>query len=158
MLEGFFILCVGLMMGMAGLFHLSYMTINVILFCFVEPIFTGTMITLAFLSLCGLSTNMVGIWIFRIVVGLVILVFIASAIYLLYKGATFSLSINTVPHIEVKTMTSPYCEGLFHDTVQWLTCLAHRFGTTYEIINIALYVVLMPVLSIASYVLLRIRN
>ena len=145
-------------MGMAGLFHLSYMTINVILFCFVEPIFTGTMITLAFLSLCGLSTNMVGIWIFRIVVGLVILILIASVIYLLNKGETFSLSMNTVPHIEIKTMTSPYCEGLFHNTVQWLTGLAHRFGTTYEMVNIVLYVLLMPVLCIASYVLLRARN
>ena len=48
------------MTGLGNLFHVSYMTINVIMFCYVEPIFTGIMIALAVMSLCGLPVNMGG--------------------------------------------------------------------------------------------------
>ncbi len=68
-----FYVCVGLMTGLGNLFHVSYMTINVIMFCYVEPIFTVIMITLAVMSLCGLPVNMGGIWFFRIAVALVVI-------------------------------------------------------------------------------------
>ena len=114
---GLFAICVGIMIGVGNLLHVSYDTINVVMFCFVEPIFTGLMIVLAILALCKAPVSKLGIWFFRILV-----------------------------------------ESLFDGTVSWLEGLGDELHMSYEAINIIIYVLLMPVLCIASYVILRVTN
>lgn len=153
-----FYICVGLMAGLGNLFHVSYMTINVIMFCFVEPIFTGIMIVLAILSLCGLPTNVGGIWFFRIVVALVVALLLAGGFYFVGQGIATEYGLYHRPYLHMPYETSAHAATLFDQTVDWFKITAEKFGTTYQIINLVVYVLAMPALCIASYVVLRLKH
>ena len=154
----FFYVCVGLMTGLGNLFHVSYMTINVIMFCYVEPIITGIMIALAVMSLCGLPVNMGGIWFFRIVVALVVILLLAGGVYFVGQGIATEYGLYNEPYPHMPYETSAHIANLFNQAVAWLNKTAATFGTTYQIINLVVYVLAMPVLCIASYVILRIKH
>lgn len=153
-----FYICVGLMIGLGNLFHVSYMTINVITFCYVEPLFTGIMITLAILSLCGLQVNVGGIRFFRIVVVLVVILLVAGGFYVVGQCVATEYGQYGEPYLHMSYGTSAHTAQLFDNAVDWLNKTAATFGTTYQIINLVVYVLVMPVLCIASYVVLRIKN
>jgi hypothetical protein len=153
-----FYVCVGLMTGLGNLFHVSYMTINVILFCYVEPIFTGIMVSLAVMSLCGLPVNVGGIWFFRIVVALVVILLLAGGFYFVGQGIATEYGLYNEPYLHMPYETSAHAAKLFGQTVAWLNKTAATFGTTYQIINLVVYVLAMPALCIASYVILRIKH
>lgn len=153
-----FYVCVGLMTGLGNLFHVSYMTINVIMFCYVEPIFTGIMIALAVMSLCGLPVNMGGIWFFRIVVALVVILLLAGGFYFVGQGIATDYGLYNEPYLHMPYKTSAHSANLFNQAVAWLNETATNFGTTYQIINLVVYVLTMPALCIASYVILRIKH
>lgn len=146
------------MTGLGNLFHVSYMTINVIMFCYVEPIFTGIMITLAVMSLCGLPVNMGGIWFFRIVVILVVILLLAGGFYIVGQGIATEYGLYNEPYLQMPYETSAHTANLFNQSVAWLNKTATNFGTTYQIINLVVYVLAMPALCIASYVVLRIKH
>lgn len=156
---GLFAICVGIMIGVGNLLHVSYDTINVIMFCYVEPIFTGIMIVLAILALCKQPVSKTGIWFFRIVVGSVIALFAIGGLYFLGEVLLF---INTTdygkPLRSLSFPSSVYFENLFDETVYWLEGLGNKLHMSYEAVNIVLYVLLMPVLCIASYEILRLSN
>lgn len=146
------------MTGLGNLFHVSYMTINVIMFCYVEPIFTGIMIALAVMSLCGLPVNMGGIWFFRIVVALVVFLLLAGGFYFVGQGIATDYGLYNEPYLHMPYETSVHSANLFNQAVAWLNETATNFGTTYQIINLVVYVLAMPALCIASYVILRIKH
>lgn len=146
------------MTGLGNLFHVSYMTINVVMFCYVEPIFTGIMIVLAILSFCGLPTNMGGIWFFRIVVALVVVLLLAGGFYFFGQGIATDYGLYHKPYLHMPYETSAHVAVLFDQTVDWLKITAEKFGTTYQIINLIVYVLAMPALCIASYVVLKIKH
>lgn len=153
-----FYICVGLMTGLGNLLHVSYMTINVILFCYVEPLFTGIMIALAVMSLCGLPVNVGGIWFFRIVVALVVILLLAGGFYFVGQGIATDYGLYNEPYLHMPYETSTHVAKLFDQAVAWLNETATNFGTTYQIINLVVYVLAMPALCIASYVILRIKH
>lgn len=153
-----FYFCVGLMTGLGNLFHVSYMTINVSMFCFVEPIFTGIMIALAVMSLCGLPVNVGGIWFFRIVVSLVVILLLAGGFYFVGQGIATEYGLYNEPYLHMPYETSAHTANLFNQAVVWLNKTAATFGTTYQIINLVVYVLAMPALCIAAYVALRIKH
>ena len=127
-----FYICVGLMTGLGNLFHVSYMTINVILFCYVEPIFTGIMIALAVMSLCGLPVNMGGIWFFRIVVASVVILLLAGGFYFVGQGIATEYGLYNEPYLHMPYATPAHTAKLFENTVDWLNKTATFLGTTYE--------------------------
>lgn len=155
---GLFSICVGIMIGVGNLLHVSYDTINVVMFCYVEPIFTGIMITLAILALCKVPVSRLGIWFFRIIVGIVVLLLLAGGLYFLGEGLLF-LQMNVGEPLRSLSFPTPYhLEIIFDSTVLWLERLSDKLDISYQAINIIIYVLLMPVLCIASYLILRVTN
>ena len=59
-IDAIFGFCCFLITEIGLLFGLSYEAINVIAFCYVEPIFTGIMVLLAILALCRVPVRIIG--------------------------------------------------------------------------------------------------
>lgn len=146
------------MTGMGNMLHVSYKTINVILFCFVEPIFTVLMIILAILALCKVPAHGLGIWTFRVVVAIVILFLMAGGVYFVFQVIATEYGLYNEPYLHMPYPTSAHMANLFDRTVYWLKVTARKLGTTYEAINIIVYVLVMPVLSLGSYGILRVMH
>lgn len=149
-----------MMTGLGNMLGLNYMTVNVILFCYVEPIFTGLMLILAILSLCRVPVNKPGKWFFWIVVVTVISALILGGMYFLAQGITFLYGIHQQPFMEMGYYNEidVQAERLFYKTMYWLKDLAAKVGTSYEAINLIIYVLFMPILCIASYVVLMVTK
>lgn len=145
------------MTGLGNMLHVSYKTINVILFCYIEPIFTVLMVILAILALCKVPVHGLGIWTFRSVVAVVILFLMAGGVYYVFQVITTEYGLNNEPSLHMPYPTSAHMANLFDRTVDWLKVTAGKLGTTYEAINIIVYVLVMPVLSMASYGIMRFR-
>ena len=158
MLELLFHFCCCLMQGVGNLFGLSYQTVNVILFCYIEPIFTGLMIILAVMSVCKLPLNTFGIWLFRIVVASVILLLLIGGFYFVFQGMMYYTGYSDQPFIDFYVPHSTHVDKLFNGTVDWLENLGDKTGLGYRAVNILVYIVLMPALCIASYIILRVRG
>lgn len=153
-----FTICVGLMTGLGNMLHVSYKTINVILFCYVEPAFTAIMVLMAILALCKVPVHGLGIWTFRIVVAAVILLLLAGGVYFVFQVIATEYGLYKEPYLHMPYPTSAHMANLFDGAVDWLKETAGKQGTTYEAINIIVYVLVMPVLSLASYVVLKIGH
>lgn len=154
----FFAICVGLMTGLGNMLHVSYKTINVILFCYVEPIFTVLMVVLAILALCKVPVHGMGIWTFRVVVAAVVTLLMAGGVYFVFQVIATEYGLYNEPYLHMPYPTSAHMANLFDRTVDWLKVNARKLGTTYEAINIIVYVLVMPVLSLASYGIMRIGH
>ena len=154
----FFTICVGLMTGLGNMLHVSYKTINVILFCYVEPIFTFLMVILAILAICKVPVHGLGIWTFRVVVAIVILLLLAGGVYFVFQVIATEYGLYNEPYLHMPYPTSAHMANLFDRTVDWLHVTARKLGTTYEAINIIVYVLVMPVLSFGSYGILRVMH
>lgn len=150
-----FTICVGLMTGLGNMLHVSYKTINVILFCYIEPIFTVLMVILAILALCKVPVHGLGIWTFRSVVAVVILFLMAGGVFFVFQVIATEYGLYNEPYLHMPYPTSAHMASLFDRIVDWLKVTAGKLRTTYEAINIIVYVLVMPVLSLASYVIMR---
>ncbi|MBO5596275.1 MAG: hypothetical protein J5917_05825 [Bacteroidales bacterium] len=150
-----FTICVGLMTGLGNMLHVSYKTINVILFCYVEPILTVLMVVLAIHALCKVPIQGFGIWTFRVVVSVVFLFLMAGGVYFVFQVIATEYGLYNEPYLHMPYPTSVHMANLFDRTVDWLKVTAGKLGTTYEAINIIVYVLVMPVLSLASYGIMR---
>ncbi len=149
MIDNIFAFCCWIMTGLGNLLHLNYMTINVILFCYIEPIFTGLMLLLSILSSCKLPVKKAGSWFFWIVVSVVVVSLFLGGINFFTKG-------GTIPEKESYNYIDQLAEPLFYESVHWLKIIAVKVGTTYEAINLILFVFLMPAISIISYIAIMI--
>lgn len=150
-----FAICVGLMTGLGNMLHVSYKTINVVLFCYVEPFFTVLMVILAILALCKVPVHDLGIWTFRVVVAVVVLLLVAGGVYFVFQVIATEYGLYNEPYLHMPYPTSVHMANLFDRTVDWLKVTAGKLGTSYEAINIIVYVIVMPVLSMASYCIMR---
>lgn len=145
------------MTGLGNMLHVSYKTVNVILFCYVEPIFTVVMVILAILALCKEPVHRLGIWTFRVIAAVVILLLMAGGVYFVFQVIATEYGFYNEPYLHMPYPTSAHMAHLFDSTVDWLKVTAGNLGTTYEAINIIIYVLVMPVLSMASYGIMRFR-
>lgn len=137
------------MTGLGDLLHLNYMTANVIIFCYIEPIFTGLMLLLVFLSKYKLQVKKPGIWFFWIVAGVV-------GLLLFLGGINYYVQGGSVPGKGYYNYIDQLAEPLFHKAVYRLEDMAAKMGTTYEAINLILFVLFMPTISIVSYLAMRV--
>ena len=148
MADDIFAFCCGIMTGLGDLLHLNYMTVNVILFCYIEPIFTGLMLLLAFLSKYEFPIRKPGIWFFWIVVGVV-------GLLLFLGGINYYVQGGSVPGMGYYNHIDQLTEPLFHMAVCWLEDTAVRVGTSYEAVNLILFVLFIPGICIVSYIVMN---
>jgi len=154
-IEKAFALCCGIMAEMGNIFHMSYQKINVILFCYIEPALFCVAITALLYVLMRLpgriAVGKVALWIMGIVIASVAILMIASLVKLLlhYEAAMqdFSLIYNGIE-------SSSQIRETFNGAVDWLNKVATMFDTTYEAVNIWLYIVIMPAGILLSIVYL----
>ena len=142
------------------MFGLSYEAINVIAFCYVEPIFTGLMVILAILALCRVPVKKFGAWFFGIIVVCAIVIMIAGIVCVIKDCYVFNGNPESLKaHLKSIKETSLPMLSKFQNAVSWLKDIAHKYGTTYELVNILLYVVGMPIICIVSYtIILKQKN
>ena len=140
---------------MGDMFHISYQRINVILFCYVEPIlFALSIISLLYVLFGSPGYMIVGkvaLIIMGVVIAIVALILLLSLVKLLFH---FKDVHEGVILINYGDEPSSKMRGMFDGTVDWLMKLAAWFHTTYATINIWVYIIFMPLGIITSIMIL----
>lgn len=157
-IEAIFAFCCFLMTEIGILFRLSYEAINVIVFCYVEPIFTGIMVLLAILALCRVPVRIIGTVIFWSVVGIAAILFAVGTVLVIREGFDYSSSIEQQIRMLSVKEANPTIIDHYNSTILWLRATAVNLHTTYHVINIVLYVIALPILSLFSYIIIRVRK
>ena len=151
-----FAACCGIMYGMADMFGRTYEYVNVVLFCYVEPLLTVLMILGALYALFILpkSKNVAKgfMWIGIGVSTLTGVLLIVSAIH-----ACGMVDMHSISHVEINAVQAsiltpdpdPVIHDLFQRTMHWLMDTS-KGNMGYNAINLLIYVLLMPVLIITS--------
>lgn len=155
MLEAIFEFCCYWIAEVGIQFNLSYYAINIIVFCYIEPILTAFMVASAFLALCNVPINKISVWIFRIIIVSLAIVFFISIPQALEDFHTYDSPIYFLRSWKAIKEPNPEIIDRFNLAVQWLKDTASKYNTTYEIINIVLYIVVMPFSCIVSYFILK---
>ena len=140
------------------MFGLSYEAINVIAFCYVEPIFTGIMVLLAILALCRVPVRIIGTVIFWSVVGIAAILLAVGTLLVIREGFDYSSSIEQQIRMLSVKETNPIIIDQYNSTILWLRTTAVNLHTTYRLINIVLYVIALPILSLFSYIIIHVRK
>ena len=157
-IEAIFAFCCFLMTEIGILFRLSYEAINVIVFCYVEPIFTGIMVLLAILALCRVPVRIIGTVIFWSVVGIAAILFAVGTVLVIREGFDYSSSIEQQIRMLSVKEANPTIIDQYNSTILWLRTTSVNLHTTYHVINIVLYVIALPILSLFSYIIIRVRK
>lgn len=157
-IDAIFAFCCFLITEMGLLFGLSYEAINVIAFCYVEPIFTGIMVLLAILALCRVPVRIIGTVIFWSVVGIAAILFAVGTVLVIREGFDYSSSIEQQIRMLSVKEANPTIIDHYNSTILWLRTIAVNLHTTYHVINIVLYVIALPILSLFSYIIIRVRK
>lgn len=157
-IEAIFAFCCFLMTEIGILFRLGYEAINVIVFCYVEPIFTGIMVLLAILALCRVPVRIIGTVIFWSVVGIAAILFAVGTVLVIREGFDYSSSIEQQIRMLSVKEANPTIIDHYNSTILWLRTTAVNLHTTYHVINIVLYVIALPILSLFSYIIIRARK
>ena len=155
-IDGFFAACCGTMYGMADLFGRTYEYVNVVLFCYVEPVLTVLMILGALYALFILpKANHVAkafMWLGIVVSALTGILLIVSAIHAWGMVDMHSISQAEINAIQVSILTpdsDPVIHDLFQRAMHWLMDTS-KGNIGYNAINLLIYVLLMPALIITS--------
>ena len=157
-IDAIFGFCCFLITEMGLLFRLSYEAINVIAFCYVEPIFTGIMVLLAILALCRVPVRIIGTLIYWSVVGIAAILFAVGTVLVIREGFDYSSSIEQQIRMLSVKEANPTIIDHYNSTILWLRTTAVNLHTTYHVINIVLYVIALPILSLFSYIIIRVRK
>ena len=151
-----FAACCGIMSGMADMFGRTYEYVNVVLFCYVEPVLTVLMILGALYALFRLpkSKNVAKgfMWIGIGVSALTGILLIVSAIHAWGMVDMHSISQAEINAIQASILTpdpDPVIHDLFQRTMHWLMDTS-KGNVGYNAINLLIYVLLMPALIITS--------
>lgn len=139
------------------IFGLSYEAINVISFCYVEPIFTGTMLLLAILSCLGFPVRKMGTFFFYSVVGCVTTLLLLGALNAIKDAMIYQNNLSRLWNDVSGGETNQTIIDKFNDTVNWLNNASHTLHVSYEMINLIVYVFSMPFISLICYIFVR-RN
>lgn len=151
-----FAACCGIMYGMADMFGRTYEYVNVVLFCYVEPVLTALMILGALYALFRLpkakhvAKAFMGIGI--VVSALTGVLLIVSAIHAWGMVDILNITQAEIDAVQASIMTpdpDPAIHDLFQKTMHWLMDTS-KGNMGYNAINLLIYVLLMPVLIIAS--------
>ena len=141
---------------MADMFGRTYEYVNVVLFCYVEPVLTALMILGVLYVLFRLpKANHVAkafMWLGIVVSALTGILLIVSAIHAWGMVDMHSLSQAEINAIQVSILTpdsGPVIHDLFQRTMHWLMDTS-KGNVGYNAINLLIYVLLMPVLIITS--------
>lgn len=157
-IDAIFGFCCFLITEIGLLFGLSYEAINVIAFCYVEPIFTGIMVLLAILALCRVPVRIIGTVIFWSVVGIAAILFAVGTVLVIREGFDYSSSIEQQIRMLSVKEANPTIIDHYNSTILWLRTTAVNLHTTYHVINIVLYVIALPILSLFSYIIIHVRK
>lgn len=158
MLDYIFAACCGIMYGMGELFGQTYEFVNVIMFCFVEPIFTALMAAAAcYVLLRGPHSRQVALffkWFALIVCVATILLLAVSGAYALHitdLGNLTQSEIQSMMHRAYRHDPSPFIHEAYMWTYNWL--MSHSSGLgQYARLNLYIYVIGMPSIITASWV------
>lgn len=155
-IDGIFAACCGTMYGMADLFGRTYEYVNVVLFCYVEPVLTALMILGVLYALFRLpKANHVAkalMWLGIVVSALTGILLIVSAIHAWGMVDMHSISQSEINAVQASILTpdpNPVIHDLFQKTMHWLMDTS-KGNMGYNAINLLIYVLLMPVLIITS--------
>lgn len=157
-IDAIFGFCCFLITEIGLLFGLSYEAINVVAFCYVEPIFTGIMVLLAILALCRVPVRIIGTVIFWSVVGIAAILFAVGTVLVIREGFDYSSSIEQQIRMLSVKEANPTIIDHYNSTILWLRTTAVNLHTTYHVINIVLYVIALPILSLFSYIIIHVRK
>lgn len=156
-IDAIFGFCCFLITEIGLLFGLSYEAINVIAFCYVEPIFTVLMLILALLSLCRVQVKKTGTLLFWSVVGCTVVLLAVGTVLVVREGFDYNSIEQQICMVSIKE-TNPVIIGQYKSAIQWLQATAVNLKTSYHVINVVLYVIAMPLLSLLSYITIHVRK
>lgn len=155
-IDGIFAACCGTMYGMANLFGRTYEYVNVVLFCYVEPVLTVLMILGAMYALFRLPkarhVAKAFMWLGIVVSVLTGVLLIVSAIHAWGMVDMLNITQEEINAVQTSIMTpdpDPVIHDLFQRTMHWLMDTS-KGNMGYNAINLLIYVLLMPVLIITS--------
>ena len=155
-IDKIFAACCGIMYGMADMFGRTYEYVNVVLFCYVEPVLTAVMILGALYALFRLPkakhVAKAFMWIGIVVSALTGVLLIVSAIHAWSMVDMHNITQAEINAVQASIMTpdpDPVLHDLFQKTMHWLMDTS-KGNMSYNAINLLIYVLLMPVLIIAS--------
>lgn len=155
-IDGIFAACCGTMYGMADLFGRTYEYVNVVLFCYVEPVLTVLMILGAMYALFRLPkarhVAKAFMWLGIVVSVLTGVLLIVSAIHAWGMVDMLNITQEEINAVQTSIMTpdpDPVIHDLFQRTMHWLMDTS-KGNMGYNAINLLIYVLLMPVLIITS--------
>ena len=155
-IDGIFAACCGIMCGMADMFDRTYEYVNVVLFCYVEPVLTALMILGALYALFRLPKSKqvakAFMWLGIVVSVLTGVLLIVSAIHVWGMVDILNITQAEVNAVQASIMTpdpDPVVHDLFQKTMHWLMETS-KGNMGYNAINLLIYVLLMPVLIITS--------
>ena len=155
-IDGLFVACCGILYGMADMFGRTYEYVNVVLFCYVEPVLTVLMILGALYALFRLPrakhVTKAFMWLGVVVSALTGILLIVSAIHALGMVDMHGISQAEINAVQASILTPdpvPVIHDLFQKTMHWLMDTS-KGNVGYNAINLLIYVLLMPVLIISS--------
>ena len=138
------------------MFGRTYEYVNVILFCYVEPVLTVLMILGALYTLFKLPkakyVAKAFIWFGIVVSALTGVLLIVSSIHAWGLFDMLNITREDINAVQASILTpdpNPFIHGLFQKTMHWLMDTS-KDNMGYNAINLLIYVLLMPVLIIAS--------
>ena len=141
---------------MADMFGRTYEYVNVVLFCYVEPVLTVLMILGALYALFRLPkakhVAKTFMWMGIVVSALTGILLIVSAIHAWGMVAMQNITQAEIDAVQASIMTpdpDPVIHDLFQKTMHWLMDTS-KGNVGYNAINLLIYVLLMPVLIITS--------
>ena len=155
-IDGIVAACCGTMYGMADMFGRTYEYVNVLLFCYVEPVLTVLMILGAMYALFRLPkarhVAKAFMWLGIVVSVLTGVLLIVSAIHAWGMVDMLNITQEEINAVQTSIMTpdpDPVIHDLFQKTMHWLMDTS-KGNVGYNAINLLIYVLLMPVLIITS--------
>lgn len=155
-IDGIFAACCGTMYGMADMFGRTYEYVNVVLFCYVEPVLTALMILGVLYALFRLPkarhVAKAFMWLGIVVSALTGVLLIVSAIHAWGMVDMLNITQEEINAVQTSIMTpdpDPVIHDLFQKTMHWLMDTS-KGNVGYNAINLLIYVLLMPILIITS--------
>ena len=144
---------------MADMFGRTYEYVNVVLFCYVEPVLTALLILGVLYALFRLpKANHVAkafMWLGIVVSALTGILLIVSAIHAWGMVDMHSISQAEINAIQVSILTpdsDPVIHDLFQRTMHWLMDTS-KGNIGYNAINLLIYVLLMPSAILSSIII-----
>ena len=158
-IDTIFAACCGTMYGMADMFGRTYEYVNVVLFCYVEPVLTVLMMLGVLYALFRLPkakhVAKAFIWLGIVVSALTGILLIVSAIHALGMVDMHSISQSEINAVQTSILTpdpDPVIHDLFQKTMHWLMDTS-KGNVGYNAINLLIYVLLMPSAILSSIII-----